>query len=80
MTSGERDRRGPGWKGCTRALDADLEGIWNELRGEPQVSWWGRVRRNRMGDRSLARSLNERETEEVKEGNQARRRREGHAL
>lgn len=50
---------------------------WNELRGEPQVSWWGRVGRNGMGDRSLAPSA--RETEEVKEGNQARRRREGHA-
>lgn len=27
VTSGERDRRGPGWKGCTRALDVDLEGM-----------------------------------------------------
>lgn len=55
--------------------------VWrgrNELRGEPQVSWWGRIGRNRTDDRSLAPST-ERETEEVKEGNQARRRREGHA-
>lgn len=50
---------------------------WNELRGELQVAWWGGVGRNGMGDRSLAPST--RETEEVKEGNQARRRREGHA-
>lgn len=55
----------------------------NELRGEPQVEWWGGVGRNEMDDRSLPPSTREkereRETEEVKEGNQARRRREGHA-
>lgn len=33
---------------------------WNELRGEPQVTWWGRVGRNGMGDRSLAPSTRER--------------------
>jgi len=50
VTSGERDRRGPGWKGCTRALDADLEGMERTQGGEPQVSWWGRVGRNEMGE------------------------------
>lgn len=39
----------PAWRG------------WNELRGEPQVSWWGRVGRSGMGDRSLALPRRERE-------------------
>lgn len=64
----------------------------NELRGEPRhcsgavLVERGERERSEMDDRSLARSRRksererERKTEEVKEGNQARRRREGHAL
>lgn len=67
-----------GIDGVPVGRDVLVRSTWrgrNELRGEPRVPWWGRVGRNRMD--SLAPST--RETEEVKEGNQARRRREGHA-
>jgi len=50
---------------------------WNELRGVSRRFRGGAaLEETRWVSRSLASS---RETEEVKEGNQARRRREGHA-